>query len=306
MASIRSNVLAGGFRIRLLLLAAFALSSPATLSSPAAMQVDKSTGPLKIVDALFEDVDGFPEAHMELKAGGEAVLTFRVEGFERLTGKGENGLPESWVRLQYEVEMRDPGGVLVQPAKAGDYENLLGPLDDKWRPLIHWTAEVPEWAPTGNYPIRIRIRDSVGDKKAEQSVTLRVIGESVAPSSTLQAENLQFARSDRGPWSSQRYFALKDPVYVRFHVVGFSFAPGNQVSVEQDWSVLDAEGKVVVSKENAVTEQLHSFYPTRFLTTQFRLDFENPKPGPYTLHITLRDRNGDQTASLDAPFNLRP
>jgi hypothetical protein len=282
------------------------LSPTVAGAAQSAAATAKSAGPLKIVDALFEDEEGFPVSRIEVKAGGEAVLTFRVEGFDRLAGKSETGLPESWVRLQYEVELRDPSGVLVQPVKSGNFENLLGPQDDKWRPLIHWTGEIPAWAPTGNYPIHIRVRDSIADRRAEQTVSLRVVGESVSPASGFQAQQVEFARSDDGPWTPQRYFSLHEPIHVRFKVVGYRVSPRNQVWVEQDWEVLDADGKVLVSQPNAVNDQVQAFYPPRYLATTFRLDLEDPKPGAYTLRITLRDKIGDQTATVDSPFNLRP
>ena len=270
------------------------------------MKTQKAAGPLKIVDALFEDDDGFTVPHIDVKAGGEAIMTFRVEGFDRLLGKSETGLPESWVRLQYEVEMRDPSGALVEPAKSGNFENLLGPQDDKWRPLIRWSADIPAWAPSGNYPIDIRVRDSLSDQHAEQTATLHVVGETVAPAASFQAQRVEFATSDNGPWTPQRYFALHDEIHVRFKVVGYNISPRNEVWVEQDWEVLDADGKVLVSQPDAVKDQVQNFYPPRYLATTFRLDLEDPKPGAYTLRITLRDKIGDQTATVESPFNLRP
>jgi len=287
-------------------LAAVALAAFAIAPTARAFQAAKVSGPLKIVDVLFEDYEGFPAAHLELKAGEEAVLNFRVEGFNRLPGKSDSGLPESSVRLQYEVELRDPKGVLVVPAKDGAIQQILGLQDDQWRPLVRWTAEIPAWAPSGNYPIQIRVKDEIGDQQAEYKVFLQVRGESVPASDTLQAERLEFARSLDGPWSGQRYFALDDPVYVRFKIIGFRLAPDHRYIVEQDWTVLDAEGKVVVHKENAVEDQQQHFYPPRFLTTDFRVQLENPKPGSYTLRVALRDHIGDQTFSQDAPFHLRP
>lgn len=289
-----------------MVLAAVALALFAGDSSALAPQAAKVSGPLKIVDVLFEDYEGFPAARLELKAGEEAVLNFRVEGFHRLPSKSDSGLPESSVRLQYEVELRDPKGVLVVPAKDGGIQQILGMQDDQWRPLVRWTAAIPAWAPSGDYPIQIRVQDEIGDQQAEYKVLLQVRGESVPASDTLRAERLEFAQSSDGPWSGQRYFALVEPVYVRFKIIGFRLSPENRSMVEQDWTVLDAEGKVVVHQENAVENQQQHFYPPRFLTTDFLVQLENPKPGPYTLRVALRDRIGDQTFSQDAPFNLRP
>jgi len=202
--------------------------------------------------------------------------------------------------------MRDPQGVLVEPEKAGQIQMTLGLQDDKWRPLVRWSAMIPAWAPGGDYPIQIRVRDEIGDQQAEGKATLQVRGLTVPAAGTLRAEDLEFARSLDGPWSPQRYFALRDPVYVRFTIVGYRIASDKRVWVEQDWTVLDAEGSVVIHNDNAVEEQSQHFYPPRFLTTSFRVELEYPKPGPYLLRIALRDRIGDQTYSQEASFTLRP
>jgi hypothetical protein len=289
-------------RQRLLLAAALA----AVVPGAHAFQAAKSTSPLKIVDVLFEDYEGFTMPRLEARAGRDVVLIFRVEGFERREGKAESGLPEYRVSLQHEVELRDPDGVLVAPAESGKLETLLGVQDDKWQPLIRWTAALPPWSPSGNYAVRIGVFDEIGDQRAEASVAVRVRGEAVQPSDTLAVRQAEFARTDEGPWSPQRYFALREPVHVRYKVVGFRVSPEKRIWVEQDWAVLNAEGQVVLAQENAVAEESENFYPARFLATSFHLEFDDPKPGAYTLRIGLRDRVGDQTASFDFPFTLRP
>jgi hypothetical protein len=273
---------------------------------PVGAQANKVSGPLKIVDVWFEDYEGFAVPRLELKAGSEAVLSFRVEGFERDEGKDAAGYPQAGIHLEYEVEMRDPGGVLVAPPKKDRILQILGPQDDQWRPKVRWSALIPPTAPSGNYPILIHVKDSVGDQQAEAKAILQVRGEAVPAADALTAARLEFARSPDGPWSSTRYFSRQDPIYVRFRVVGFHVAPDHRVSVEQDWSVLDGEGHVIVHRENAVEDQQKEFYSPRFLTTSFRVELEKPMPGSYTLHLDLRDRVGGQAVSLDAPFNLRP
>ncbi|MBI4479786.1 MAG: hypothetical protein HY651_07155 [Acidobacteria bacterium] len=289
-----------------LMMIGFTLWSVSRSGLVGAVQANQSASPLKIVDVLFEDYEGWPSPRLELKAGGEAVLNFRVEGFERREGTSDAGYPESRVSMSYEIELRDPQGALVEPVKVGQVEQVLGQQDDKWRPLVRWSAMIPEWAPSGDYPILIRVEDKIGTQQAEGRATLQVRGQSIPAADTLRAEHLEFARSLDGPWTPQRYFALRDPVYVRFTVVGYRIASDQRVWVEQDWTVLDAEGKVLIHNDNAVEEQSQHFYPPRFLTTSFLVELENPKPGPYLLRIALRDRLGDQTYSQEAPFTLRP
>ena len=272
----------------------------------APVQANKSTGPLKIVDALFEDYEGWPSPFLTIPAGGEAVLNFRMEGFERLEGRDANDYPESRVRLEYDVELRDPHGVLVVPVKQDSLQKILGPQDDTWLPLVRWSAVIPRWAPTGDYPIRIRARDGIGEQQAEHIVNLRVRGEAIPAADALQSHDLEFAHAPEGPWTASRYFSLRDAVYVHFNVIGYRVAPDKRVWVEQDWTVLDEAGNVLIHRQNAVQEQSQEFYPPRFLTTNFQVELDHPQPGAYTLQLALRDRIGDQTYFQEAAFNLRP
>jgi hypothetical protein len=261
---------------------------------------------LKITDVLFEDMEGWQSGRVELKAGAEAIMTFRVEGIERREGKNEVGYPEEQVSLKYDIEFRDPSGELVEPLYLGELATTLGPQDEKWQPLLKWSARLPAWAPSGNYSVGIRVRDELGEQQAEHKATLRVAGESVAETETLQVQRLEFARSERGPWTPQRYFTPADPILVRYKIVGFRTSPEKRVWVEQDWEVRDAEGNVLISQQNAVTESSENFYPPRFLSTNFSLTLDEPKPGAYTLRVTVRDRIGEGIATAEAHFNLRP
>ncbi len=93
---------------------------------------------------------------------------------------------------------------------------------------------------------------------------------------------------------------------MRYKVSGFRVSPEKQVWVEQDWTVLDPDGKVVITQPNASVENERSFYPPRFLFASFMLNLKNPKPGRYALRVAVRDRLSDQSVSTDSNFFLRP
>ena len=52
------------------------------IGAAAHAQADTSSGPLKIVDVLFEDSGGWPSPQLTVPAGAEVVLNFRLDGFE--------------------------------------------------------------------------------------------------------------------------------------------------------------------------------------------------------------------------------
>lgn len=273
-----------------------------SLQTPAPPQ----TGVLRVTDVQFEDERGDVRYSLNTRAGSDIVLTFRVEGYERRRIENPGEVPAERVRLLYEAELRDPQGVLVQPAQTGEVDTILGPRDDQWRPRIRWSGSLPPYAPTGEYKVQIRVQDAQGNTETTHNVPVRVQGEAVQPAESLEVQRLEYANSANGPWFSRRVFPLGRPIHVRYKVTGFRVSPENAVWVEQDWMVMDAERNVIVSQENVVVEEHQSFYPPRFLSTTFELNLTDPKPGMYTLRIAVRDEVGGQSITHDSDFSLRP
>jgi len=261
---------------------------------------------LRVTDFQFEDARGDVRYSLITAAGTDIVLTFRVDGFERKRVEAPGEVPEEHVHLQYEAELRDPEGVLVAPAQSGEVDTRLGPRDKEWRPRIRWSAALPSYAPTGEYKVGIRVQDVLGAEDATGSVPVRVRGEAIQPAATLGVQQIEYANSANGPWFPRRFFVPGRPVHVRYKVAGFQVSPEKEVWVEQDWAVLDAEGNVIVSRENVVVDQEKNFYPPRFLAKVFELRLDDPQPGPYTFRIVVRDRIGGQSISTDSEFVVRP
>ena len=261
---------------------------------------------LKIVEALFEDYDGWLGPRLAIEAGGDVVLSFRVEGFRRLPVRTGSGFQEHHVHLGYHVELRDPLGVLVEPEEDGEIDTILGPRDEEWRPKINWSATVPATAPDGEYRVEILLTDRLGERDIRHSLSFRVRGETIQPSDTLQIQRIEYARSEQGPWFPRRTFSAADTIWTRYKVVGYRVSSENQVWVEQDLEVLDAADNVIVTQPNAAVVRDQSFYPPRFLPTIFQVELEDPRPGEYRLRVNIRDRIGNQSSFHESKFSLRP
>lgn len=291
---------------RLLLLAAVGTSAWHGAARTGNSQTVKDDGALKVVEVRFDDFLGTVASSLEVKAGDEAGMKFRVEGFSRLEGKNDSGYPEDRVHLDYYIDIRDPLGVPLQPAVSGQVQTLLGPQDADWRPSVEWSARIPATAPPGRYPILIRIDDRIGHQSIEHTATLRVRGQSIKPAASLEIMQVEFAPSDDGPWRPVWYYTPGASVYVRYKVAGYQVADNKQVHVEQDWAVLDAGAQEIVSSPNATTENSRGFYPPRFLQSYFSITLRDSQPGEYKVRIGARDRVGGQSATAEARFVLRP
>ena len=266
----------------------------------------KDKGALKVADLRFDNFLGIVSANLEVQAGDEAGMKFSLEGFSREEGKDETGRPEYRVQLNWSIDIQDSEGQQLQPETAGKVQTILSMQDDGWRPGIEWSVRVPETAPAGSYPVRIRVTDEIGKVSIEHTATLRVRRQAVKTSGQFEILGVEFAPSDKGPWRPIWYFELRSPVYVRYKIAGYSVSPEKQISVEQDWAVVDAEGAEVISQPSATLEESRGYYTPRFIQSYFSLSLRDPQPGDYKVRIEARDNIGEQTTTAEARFVLRP
>ncbi len=286
------------------------LVSPVMSASVRAAALQEQTvldqGTLKITEVKFDNFLGVVASNLEVKAGDEAGMKFRIENYSKLEGKDDTGRPEYRVQLDYTIDIQDPSGVPLQPTVTGQVQTLLGTQDDGWRPTVEWSVRIPETAPTGRYPVLIRLTDRIGNQTIEHTSALRVRGQAVKTSGNFEIVQLEFAPDDDGPWRPLWYYELKAPIYVRYKIAGYAVSPEKQITVEQDWVVLDAEGKEILRQPAATQEDSRGFYPPRFIQSYFSITLRDPYPGEYKIHIDARDAVGNQSASAEARFVLRP
>jgi hypothetical protein len=265
----------------------------------------KDKGQLQVADLRFDNYLGIVSAKLEVRAGDEAGMKFFVEGYSREELKDSAGRPEYRVHLKYSIRITDPEGKSLQPDKLGEVNTVLSMQDDGWRPNVDWTVKMPTTAPPGRYPIHIEVTDEIGRQRVEYAADLRVNGPSIKTSGKLDILNIEFAPSDRGPWRPIWYFELRSPVYVRYKVAGYSVSSDKRVIVQQDWTVLNADGEEVLSKIPALVEDSQAYYPPKFIQGYFSLSLRDPEPGDYKIRIEARDEIGGSAASAEARFVLR-
>jgi len=266
----------------------------------------KDNGLLKVADLRFDNFLGVVSPNLEIKSGDEAGMKFFLEGFSREERTDEAGRPEYRVQLTYSIDIQDPEGQPLQPTTSGKVQTLLGLQDEVWRPGIEWSVRIPETAPSGRYPVLIRIVDEIGEQHVEHTAMLRVRGSALKSSGQFEILQVEFAPSDNGPWRPIWYFDSGSPVFVRYKLAGYAVSPENQIVVAQDWAVLDAEDKEVISQPEAVVEDSRGYYPPRFIQSYFSISLRDPRPGSYKIRIDAYDKIGDKTASAEARFVLRP
>jgi hypothetical protein len=255
--------------------------------------------PLTIVNAAIRQVeDGAPLPPGFTYTPGEILFfSFQVAGYKAADDK---------VHISYEVNAVDAKGVRIMEPVKGDVEATLAPQDKEWKPKVHPEIPLPALAGSGTYKIVARVTDDIGKTEASKEVPFEVRGHNVEPSDTLVVRNFRFYRSDEDPNPlANPAFRRGDSVWARFDITGYKFGEGNMVEVAYGIAVLNSEGKVLFSQDQAAVEQGGSFYPKRFVPGQMSITTQsNMRPGEYYIVVKVEDRIGNQKAESKEKFTV--
>ena len=252
---------------------------------------------LAVVDAYFEDYDRMLVRQQRLTAGDTLYLTFRIAGF--------HSDKQDQVRLAYWIDCVDPKNVPLTETLNQKIEERVRRQDEHWRPKVNWSLVIPAFAPSGEYRVSILVRDEVASQEVRHQMNFRVRGETIEPSATLTVRKFQFADTEYGTPKPSTTYLPGSTLWARYWVVGFQLGPEKQVWVEEDLTVLDAEGEVLYAKPKALVEKHRMFYPPRFLHATFSLDLQpDLQPGGYTIRLEIRDLLAEQNIRYETKFTV--
>jgi len=255
--------------------------------------------PLTIVNAAIRQMeDGAPLPPGFTYSPGEILFySFQVAGYKAADDK---------VHLSYEVNALDPKGVRIMEPIKGAVDATLAPQDKAWKPKVHHEIPLPALAGSGTYKIVAHITDDIGKTEATKESPFAVRGHEVAPSDTLVVRNFHFFRSEQDPNPlSLPVYRRGDAVWARFDITGYKFGDGNMVEVSYGIAVLNAEGKVLFTQDQAAVEQGGSFYPKRYVPGQMSLTTQsNMRPGDYFIVVKVDDRVGGQKYETKEKFTV--
>jgi hypothetical protein len=278
----------------------FSLLLAATLASIAA-PADKK---LAIVRPLLSQTeDGAPvSSGFEFVPGETIHFSCQIEGYKGVEDKTE----EEKILLTYQMEARDPHGVLLQPVQEGKEGGTVTSEDKNWRPKIRESIVIPALAESGQYQILLKVKDEMAQSTAEVRAAFTVKGVDVPPSDTLVVRNFRFLRNeeDDKPLQVAAYRA-GDAVWARFNMTGYKLGEANQFDIEYGLQVLRADGSVAYSQPQAANEKEQTFYPQRYQPGALSLNLaKDQKPGQYTIVLTVRDNLGKQSYETREKFTV--
>lgn len=236
-------------------------------------------------------------ANYEYHSGELLYLSFRIAGFRVVKDR---------VDLRWTLYATDPEGRLLEPPANGAIQEELSYEDKNWLPRVQYTLALPGQLPPGEYKIRIRVADEFAQASAEQDVEFRVGGKPFPQVSELSVLNLGFYRdeAEREPMTEAVY-RPGQMLVARFQVAGFVLGEKNRFAVGYGLKVLNTQGDVLFTQEEAASDEGSPFYPRRLLTGTLTLSItEGVQPGEYVLAVTVMDKVGGKTAEAQGRFRV--
>jgi hypothetical protein len=217
--------------------------------------------------------------------------------------------------LSWRMEVRDPEGALLEEPSQGRINAELFPEDTNWLPKFLKSFVVPPFAVSGEYRISVRVRDEIAGSEVTGELKFRVKGHppdsSVGAGTALTARNVVFLSNENDTLGTRS--AVLQPrgtgggtTWVRMDVSGYKFGEKNRFSLAYAMAVENAEGKQLFAIPDAGAETNESFYPQRYSIGTLTLNLDKDFPiGAYTLIVTVRDKVGNQTCEVRAPFQVQ-
>lgn len=251
---------------------------------------------------LHEGDDGPPiVAGYRYMAGDLVFFSFQVSGYKKLGVE-----PDEKIDVAYEMNVRDSKGVLLDPPNVGSVGTGVAHEDKDWLPKVRYQFPIPPLADPGDYKISLKLWDRFAKTEASLDVPFLVTGHIVEPSDTLVVRNFRFLRTeeDKNPLAIAAY-RPGDTVWARFDMTGYKFGPENQFAVSYGVAVALADGTISYSQPHAAEEKTKTFYPQRYTPGIVSLNVPpDLKKGEYTLIVTAKDDQGDQSTEIRQKFTV--
>jgi hypothetical protein len=260
--------------------------------------------PLRIVDAGIQVAEDGPfvAGNYAFMPGEPVYFSFQVAGYQI-----ERSSPETRrVKLDFTIQLADGEGTLLTPPVTGRVEEELNDEDKDWLPKRRAVLQLPPYIAFGDARLTISLTDLVAHVTVSRTLPLRLGGEKLLPSATLEIQAFRFYRSDddREPIQVAAY-RPGDIVWTRFDVTGFKAGPKNSHRVEYGLQVIAPDGHAALVQELASEGDSESFYPPPFIPGTLSLPTRpDMSAGQYTIVLTARDMVGKQSFTGRYGFTL--
>lgn len=209
------------------------------------------------------------------------------------------------IHLTWRADATGPNGTPFAPPEGGEFAVEIAPQDENWEPYVEIVRELPPFAGSGAYTIRLEAEDLHADEKLTREVVVRVEGEDVELTDALSVRNLRFALTEGGTPLAKPIISQGDRLHASFYISGYKTAEDNRYEVESEMRVVNAKGETMIEFPSQ-GEKGAPFYPRLWLPARFRLDMDRTIPvGEYVIVLEVRDIVGDATLETTETFEVR-
>lgn len=259
---------------------------------------------LAVVNAGIEQEDNGALAPHDYRflPGDPLYVVFEMAGFHVNYNEEKDTRN---ISLTWEVSVADEAGVPLAPPQGGNIKTGLSAEDKKWLPKRRAQFDLPRLIVAGKYHVHIAVKDLLGNTEAAKDLPFLIGGRNVERTSTLGAQDIQFARSDGGPPLSLPAYQAGDSIFLRFDITGFANSPTHEYRVGYRFDVLGPDGKAFVHQPEPVFLSGNSFYPAQFVPVNFAIDTPAKSArGQYTVVLNITDELSNQSSTAKCEFTI--
>ncbi|MFN0169392.1 MAG: hypothetical protein ACKV22_23465 [Bryobacteraceae bacterium] len=255
---------------------------------------------LAIANTTFHQIeDGPPIGANSFFVPGETIF-FRCEV------RGYTPSATRQVTFTYRVEPVDAAGVPLVEPRSGKVDSTLSDEDKNWIPVIRHSFEMPPFAPSGKYFVRVALKDENTGTEARTEVAFPVRGRGLKPSASLSIQNFGFYRGENDTQPLRlAVYRPGDTLWARFDLTGFKLAGKNAVNLTWGIAIADSTGRVLYRQSEPTVEKSSSFYPKSYVSCMLNLNIQpNTRPQEFVLTVTATDAVGNQTQESQNRFQV--
>ncbi len=247
--------------------------------------------------------DPFVTESYRFLPGEYVYVTFSIAGF---TTRRSSAEAQPRISLVYSIVPEDLNNVPLALPDSGKVETELSAEDKNWVPKHRSSFLLPSFIASGNFQVRIAVRDDWNQAEVVKTLPLRIGGVRLQPTSHVTAENFRFQRSetDAAPLELAAYRA-GDTAYAQFEITGFKFGAENTYKLRYGLTVFRPDGKVYVNQPNAAELSASGFYPAQFVPGRIAITTSaDSRPGPYKLVLKIFDQIAKEDSEATFSFQI--
>lgn len=256
------------------------------------------SGDLKIINFRFlQSKNGAIRPEAPYKPGDKVYTDYNVTGFT--TDQGGK------IHLIFTLTVFDPAGIPLYPPYKHELHQILetsnAPVNG------YFNFELPEYVPSGNFNINIKIHDAVKNVVSEFMKPFYVEEGVTEISASLKFKNCQFSISPGGPPLPTPVIRAGERIYSQCIISGMRFQ-GEKPDTVIGVRITGPRGETIIENPELIKiNNAYYYHPATFyerISANASLPSNVPR-GKYTWRYTMIDRIANTKVDYEANFEVR-